>query len=85
MVVVGICGEDRTEFRGGVTRRKGLTIKISRRMKHVYSRTIPLVDRRMVDIDAIVTHSFALEQAPEAFRILADYLDNVGKVVITNT
>ena len=84
VVVVGICGEDRTEFRAGVTRRRGLTIKISRRMKHVYSRTIPLVERKMVNIDTIVTHSFTLEQAPEAFHILADYLDDVGKVVITN-
>jgi L-iditol 2-dehydrogenase len=85
VVVVGICGDDRTEFRAAVTRRRGLTIKISRRMKHVYARTVPLVQRAMVDIDTMVTHTFPLEQAPEAFRVLADYLDEVGKVVITST
>ncbi len=84
VVVVGICGEDRMDFRAGVTRRKGLTIKVSRRMKYVYGRTIPLAHRQMVDIDSFVTHTFALEQGAEAFRITADYQDEVGKVVLVN-
>ena len=84
VVVVGICGEDRMDFRAGITRRKGVTIKVSRRMKHVYERTIPLVHRKMVDIDWLVTHTFPLEQGADAFRILADYDDEVGKVVLTN-
>jgi L-iditol 2-dehydrogenase len=83
-VIVGICGEDRMDFRAGVTRRRGLTIKVARRMKHVYHRTIPLAHRNMVDIDTFVTHRFPLEQGDDALRIAADYEDAVGKVVITN-
>jgi L-iditol 2-dehydrogenase len=84
VIVTGICGEDRMDFRAGVTRRKGLTIKVCRRMKHVYGRTIPLVHRQMVNIDQHVTHTFPLEQGAEAFRIAADYEDEAGKVVLTN-
>jgi L-iditol 2-dehydrogenase len=83
-VIVGICGEDRMDFRAGVTRRRGLTIKVSRRMKHVYNRTIPLAHRAMVDIDTFVTHSFPFEQGGDALRIAADYEDDAGKVVIMN-
>ena len=84
VVVTGICGEDRMDFRAGITRRKGLTIKVCRRMKHVYGRTIPLVHRKMVNIDALVTHTFPLAQGGEAFRILDTYEDEVGKVVLIN-
>jgi L-iditol 2-dehydrogenase len=84
VVVTGICGEDRMDFKAGVTRRKGITIKVCRRMKHVYGRTIPLVHRHMVNIDQFVTHTFPLEQGDEAFRVAADYLDEAGKVVLVN-
>jgi L-iditol 2-dehydrogenase len=84
VVIVGICGEDRMDFRAGITRRRGLTIKVARRMKHVYHRTIALARRHMVDIDTLVTHTLPLEQGAEAFRILADYQDDVGKVVLVN-
>lgn len=84
VVVTGICGEDRMDFKAGVTRRKGLTIKVARRMQHVYGRVIPLVHRGMVNVDQLVTHTFPIERGDEAFRINADYLDDVGKVVIVN-
>ena len=84
VVIVGICGEDRMDFRGGVTRRKGLTIKVSRRMKHVYGRTIPLVNRSMVDLTSIVTHTYPLEKGDEAFRVAADYEVEAGKVMLLN-
>jgi L-iditol 2-dehydrogenase len=84
VVIVGICGADRMDFRAGVTRRKGLTIKVSRRMKHVYNRTIPLVDRHMVDLTSIMTHNYPLEKGDEAFRAAADYEVEAGKVILLN-
>lgn len=84
VVVVGICGEDHMDFQAGITRRRGLTIKVARRMKHVYGRTIPLAHRHMVDIDTMVTHTFPLERGGEAFSILDTYQDAVGKVVLIN-
>lgn len=42
VVLVGLPGDDRTTFTASVARRKGLTIKLSRRMKHTYPRAIQL-------------------------------------------
>jgi len=52
-----------------MARRKGLTIKLVRRMKHTYPRVIELVSKGLVDVRSIVTHRFPLEQSAEAFRV----------------
>lgn len=84
VVIVGICAEDSMPFQAGPSRRKGLTIKVARRMKHVYERTIPLAARHMVDLDSFLTHSVPWERGDEAFAMLADYQDEAGKVVLLN-
>jgi L-iditol 2-dehydrogenase len=63
-------------------RRKGLTLLMCRRMKHVYQRTIPLVASGQIDLKSLVTHRFPLAQAAEAFRLNAKYEDNVIKTMI---
>jgi L-iditol 2-dehydrogenase len=68
VLLAGIPDEDRTSFSASVARRKGLTIKLVRRMKHTYPRAIELVSKGLVDVRSIVTHRFPLEQALEAFR-----------------
>ncbi len=84
VVVVGICSEDQIPLRATPSRRKGLTIKVSRRMKHIYTRTIALCARRMIDVDSVVTHVFPLERGADAFALLAEYRDGAVKVVIAN-
>jgi L-iditol 2-dehydrogenase len=69
VVLVGIPADDATTFTASVARRKGLTIKLSRRMKHVYPRAIRLVTSGLVDVRSLVTHHLPLEQASEAFAI----------------
>jgi L-iditol 2-dehydrogenase len=71
VILVGIPGNDRTSFNAGTARRKGLTIKMVRRMKHTYPRAIDLVSKGLVDVRSIVTHRFPLEQTAEAFRLAA--------------
>jgi L-iditol 2-dehydrogenase len=68
VVLVGIPPDDRVEFSASVARRKGLTIKCVRRMKHVYPRAIAMVDQGLVDIHSIATHRFPLAQAGQAFE-----------------
>jgi L-iditol 2-dehydrogenase len=67
VVLVGIPANDHTSFAASVARRKGLTIKLSRRMKHTYPRAIRLVESGTVDVRSIVTHCFPLEKVAEAF------------------
>jgi len=61
--------DDNTSFSASIARRKGLTIKLMRRMKHTYPHAIELVSKGLVDVRSIVTHCFPLEQADAAFRV----------------
>jgi L-iditol 2-dehydrogenase len=83
VVIVGICAEDQTSFTATSSRRKGLTIKISRRMKHVYPRTIALAERGMVDVEGLVSHRVPIDDAPDAFKALAEYRDEPSKILVT--
>lgn len=83
VVVVGICADNRTAFTATPARRKGLTVKISRRMKPVYARTIALASHDMVDLDSFVSHRVSLDGGPRAFQALADYHEDAAKVVIS--
>ena len=69
VILAGIPGDDRTSFPAGPARRKGLTLKLVRRMKNTYPRAIGLVEKGMVDVRSLITHRFPLEQAAEAFKI----------------
>ena len=69
VVLAGIPDDDKTSFSASTARRKGLTIKLVRRMKHTYPRAIELVSKGLVDVRSIVTHRFPLEQSAEAFRV----------------
>lgn len=82
VVLVGIPGDDRLAMKHSTARRKGLTIAMSRRMKHAYPRAIRLAEAGRVDLNGLVSHRFALKRASEAFRLNADYEDNVIKVVV---
>jgi L-iditol 2-dehydrogenase len=82
MVLVGIPGPDKMEMKASTARRKGLTIRMSRRMKHVYPRAIKLAASGKVDLNGIVSHRVPLAQAPEAYAMNAAYEDRVVKVMV---
>lgn len=82
VVLVGIPSDDRIAMKHSTARRKGLTILLCRRMKHIYPRAIGLTLRGMVDLHGIVSHRFPLERVVDAFALNAAYQDNVVKVII---
>jgi L-iditol 2-dehydrogenase len=67
VILAGIPANDRTSFSASAARRKGLTIKLVRRMKFTYPRAIRLVESGQVDVRSLVTHRFPLEQVQPAF------------------
>jgi L-iditol 2-dehydrogenase len=71
VVLIGIPEDDRTCFPAALARRKEVTIRLVRRMKHTYPRAIELVLKRQVDVHSLVTHRFPLEQAAQAFAVAA--------------
>lgn len=81
VILAGIPPDDRISFPAATARRKGLTLKLVRRMKHTYPRAIELVSQGLVDVRSLVTHRFPLEQTAEAFA-LAARRDGL-KVIIT--
>jgi L-iditol 2-dehydrogenase len=68
VVLVGIPDGDLYTLPASEARRRALKIKFARRMGEVYPRAIALVAGGQVDVATMVTHRFALEDAPEAFR-----------------
>ena len=84
VVLVGIPSDDRLGMRHSTARRKGLTILLSRRMKHTYPRALHLAQSGRVDLLGLVSHRFPLQRAAEAFQLNTQYRDNVTKVIIDN-
>lgn len=82
IVLVGIPEDDSFSFNASLVRRKGLTIKLSRRMGNVYARAIRMVEKGRVQLKPLVTHRFGLDEAPEAFALQAAYGEGVLKTVI---
>jgi L-iditol 2-dehydrogenase len=82
VVVVGIPSDDTMTFTAGIARRRGLTIKLVRRMKHTYPRAIALVEKGLVDVESLATHTFPLERIVEAFEMVASYDDGVLRAII---
>lgn len=85
LVLVGIPGDDRLYLSHGTARRKGLTIRMARRMKHTYPRAIALAHTGQVDLDDLVSHRFALTKTPEAYALNMRYPDGLLKAVVDCT
>ena len=71
VVLAGIPSDDRVSFSASVARRKGLTLKLVRRMKHTYPRAITHLVEGSVDVESLVSHRFTLEQSGDAFALAA--------------
>jgi L-iditol 2-dehydrogenase len=82
VIMVGIPREDVATLPAHSARRKGLTIKYVRRMKHTYPRAIAMVDDGLVDVDSLITHRFGLDEVMDAYPLVASHEDGVVKVVI---
>ena len=82
LLMIGIPREDEALFPGHAVRRKGLTIKYVRRMKHTYPRAIQMVADGLIDVDSIVTHCYPIERVAEAYDLVASRADGVMKAVV---
>lgn len=82
IVMAGIPDGNEYTLDASLARRKGLNIKFSRRMGHVYPRAIRLVAEGRVDVDSIVTHRFTLEDSGQAFALQSGCRDGALKSII---
>ena len=82
LVLVGIPPDDQLRLQHSVARRKGLTIMMSRRMKHTYPRAIALALSGRVKLDELVSHRFELGEAAQAYASNAAYERGLNKVIL---
>jgi L-iditol 2-dehydrogenase len=82
LVIIGIPADDTLSFQHATVRRKGLTIKLCRRMKHTYPRAIALVASGQINVKPLLTHTFPLSRIAEAFDLVEGYRNGVVKAVI---
>jgi L-iditol 2-dehydrogenase len=72
VVLVGIPDRDRTSFPAGIARRKELSLQLCRRMAPTdLPRAIGLVEAGRVDLGALITHRYRLDEVAAAFDTLA--------------
>lgn len=83
MVQVGIPPDDKFNLKHSVIRRKGLTIMISRRMKHTYPRAIDLATSGKVNLEELVSHKYDLSKTAEAYARNFAYEEGINKVILT--
>lgn len=83
VVLVGIPdGDAYSPLSAAQARRRGLTVRFSRRMGNVYPRAIQLVEENRVDVDVLVTHRFGLSDTARAFAMQADEADDLIKSIV---
>ena len=83
LILAGIPGHDLVSVSASLVRRKGLTLKVVRRMAPgVYPRAIQLVSTGAINLKPLATHSFSLQQTAAAFDLQANHRDGVIKSVI---
>ena len=82
LVLVGIPPDDKLQIKHSVARRKGLTIIMSRRMKHTYPRAIALATSGLVALDELVSHRYDLSQTAQAYASNAAYEQGINKVIL---
>ncbi|MBN1318840.1 MAG: zinc-binding dehydrogenase, partial [Anaerolineales bacterium] len=82
VIVAGIPSDDTMTIKAGTARRKGLTIKMVRRMKHTYPRAIRMVQTGMVNLKPLISRIYSLDQIIDAYQDAAARADGILKAMI---
>lgn len=82
VIITGIPKDDNLTLNASVVRRKGLTIRLVRRMAHTYPTAIQLVAKQTIDLKSLITHRLPLGGVGKAMEMLSSYDDGAIKVVI---
>ncbi len=82
LMLIGIPEFDRVSFAIDRIRRKEITLINIRRQNHCTEEAMKLVASGAAKIEHFATHRFTLEQAKDAFELVAGYGDGVIKAMI---
>lgn len=82
LLILGIPEVDRVSLDAHKLRRKEIRIQNVRRQRECTQRAIDLLASKTVDIDFMATHTFSLEEAQQAFELVAEYREGVIKAML---
>jgi L-iditol 2-dehydrogenase len=82
VLLIGIPAEVTVDLEFHEMRRKELALLNVRRQNHNTGTAIQLLAEPRLPFEEVVTHTRPLADIGSAFRLLADYADGVGKLVI---
>ena len=83
LMLVGIPADNELNLKHNVIRSKGLTIIVSRRMKHTYPRAIDLATSGKVNLMELVSHKYDLSKTAEAYERNFAYDEGINKIILT--
>jgi L-iditol 2-dehydrogenase len=82
LVVVGIPEFERWSLNVEITRRREISVQFIRRQVDCVDEALEMMGNGSISVSNMVTHRFSLDQAKEAFDLVADYRDGVMKAMI---
>jgi L-iditol 2-dehydrogenase len=81
-VIVGIPEGNQYTLTASEARRKGLSLKFSRRMPEVYPRAIAMARSGRVNLKPLASHRYTLDETGAAFELQAARTDGIIKAII---
>ena len=82
VTLIGIPLEERIAYPTAVARRKEIAFFNVRRQNRCIERALLLIENKHIDAARLISHEFALDDAPRAFEIAAERRDGVLKAAI---
>jgi L-iditol 2-dehydrogenase len=82
LLIAGIPEIASIQFEIEKIRRREISIINIRRQCDCVETALDLIDCGGINVDFMITHHFALDEAPEAFELVAGYRDGVVKAMI---
>lgn len=82
LMLIGIPSKERISVVIDKSRRKELTLINVRRQNKCIQPAIDLIAAGKIDVNFMLTHTFAFDQTAEAFDLVANYRDGVVKALI---
>ena len=82
LLIIGIPETDRILFDPHKIRRKEIVLQNIRRQNRCFPRAISLIQKNLVNVDFMATHTFSLSESQEAFELASSYAEGVIKALI---
>ena len=82
ITLIGIPLEERIAYPTSVARRKEIAFYNVRRQNRCLERALLLIEGKHIDVSWLVSHAFAPDEAPHAFKVVAERRDGVLKAAV---